>query len=68
MHVRFVSPLSFSFEKNSTKITRELCPHVNIIITLFDLLKIHHSRDCSTDQNGTHLTDLLLPFCIFRHI
>ncbi len=31
MHVRFVSPLSISFVKNSTQITSDLCALVNII-------------------------------------
>ncbi len=31
MHVKFVSPLSFSFVKNSTETTSVLCPQVNIL-------------------------------------
>ncbi len=70
MHVRFVSPLSISFVKNSIQITSDLCSQVNII--KYCLIYWQFAPEEITAVIETRRACLwlicFLSFCTFRHI
>ncbi len=66
MHVRFVSPLSISFVKNSTQITSDRFPGKYYQI-LLDLLTIRPWRDHGSDRNtsGTLVIDFFVVVILY---
>ncbi len=68
MHMKFVSPLSISFVKNSTQITSDLCSQVNIKYCLIYLQFAPEEITAVIEMSRARLWLIcFLSFCTFRH-